>query len=218
MKLDHLIFGQLRKLQHATTLMRVTRTYHTALRRAWDENAGFGSIEFYTVTLAESYLPEIKKRYAPVLAFLIGQELKDAVRRAADAQPVTPTPAAPLTLVTLSHRMWYDGNAQEALAEIITEWCSQNSVPAHFKWNAEGDIEIRAETGPLGVALLHFKSGLTWRELESECSARGLQTHDVFWWLLDLRPAPFARVNPLVWPVNTPDIYETAKCLIHEPA
>lgn len=214
MKLDHLTFGQLYQLAQPETLMRVTATYHSALRTAWDAEGGHGSIEDFSVSLAEAYSPEIKKRYSPKLSFLQGLALKTALRKAADAQTIRPTPGRSLVLRTIETRRYRNGTVRSVLADLIMEFCRLSGVRAWVREVSNKNLEVHVETDAWGVKLLWHRSGLRFSTIMQFCLDAGLRPGAVFFWLDDYTSAT-DRINPLVAMVNTPDVHEIAAQFVH---
>lgn len=215
MKIDHLTFGQLLKLQSVENLARVTRAYHKALRRHFDDNDGGGSIEFYTVLLAETYFPEFAAPWKRVLAFLRSPELKLALRRSAKAQRVPRLPGYWATFIMLERRAFPNRKVRWALAGLIVTHCKHSGVPATLRANDNEDFFVYVETNQLGCEVIRHKPGLKWSTISQFCNEMGVDPERVFWWLPKAGDRTGWRINPALWPVNTPDFQETAKQLIY---
>jgi hypothetical protein len=207
MKLDHLTFGQLFKLALPETLMRATRAYHNVLRRQWKYDG-------FSVAAAEEHAsPYFIDKWKRMLDFLRGPELKSALRKAAAAQAITPTPGAPFPFMTVNRFKFPDYRNRLAVSGLILMHCRHNGVPAKCRVTPDGDFEIRVETGPLGCALLCHKPGLKLSTIDKFCQDTGIHTWGPFPWV-PLGTPRDARINPCVWPTNTPGVQEIAKELI----
>lgn len=213
MKLDHLTFGQLLKLADVGTLMRVTRAYHRALRRHFDDNDGGGSIEFYTVYLAETYFPEFAAPWKRVLAFLRSAELKSALKKSARAATIPPSCYVSIYRKLDAHR-FPDERVRHALAAIVATHVKCHGVPAVVTETADGSYVVKVATDSMGCALLTHKPGLKWSTIELLCYQMNVNTDKIFWWLSEHRDKTGWRVNPALWPVNTPDCMEHALDLV----
>jgi hypothetical protein len=210
MKLDHLTFGQLLKLRDVDTLMRVTKAYHKALRRVWclrrrDE---------FSVTAAEQFLPLFAQPWQQVIEWLKGPELRSAVKKAARGMTIPPSCYVSVYRELTVHR-FPNRRTREALASMIATHCKCHGVPAVVQ--GETDLRVYVATDSMGCALLQEKPGLKWSTIELMCYEMNVNTDRVFWWLSEYRDKTGWRVNPALWPVNTPDVSEWVKELVYEP-
>jgi hypothetical protein len=191
MRISHLTFGQLFKLTHATTFMRIDSARTAALHRS-------------------NYAPGVAGRYDRVLAFLRGPELKQALRDAAAAQDI---PYVPGTALELCRFRW--SQLAYAHANIVYTFCKLSGAIVNV--HTEGsDVVVRVDTTPLGIAALNYKPGLKWKTICQECAIENLRSpFDIFWWLTPIIPLrENDRLNPAVWPCNTPDVAAIAESLV----
>lgn len=211
MKLDHLTFGQLYKLADISTLMRVTRAYHKALRRVWDTDSlfqtGLGADLPYSVSEAELCYPMTACPWTRLLAFLRSDELKSAVKKAARAVQIPPSCYVSVYR-TLNPYRFPDKRVRHALASIIATHVKCHGVPAVVSEMADGSYAVRVATDEMGCAVLMHKPGLKWSTIELMCYEMNVNIDKVFWWLSEYRDKTGWRVNPALWPVNTPDCQE----------
>lgn len=217
MNLEKLSFGQLYKLAQPETLMRVTAAYHRALRRAWNADPAFVPEDF-SVSLAEkpgnfSYFAVPWRR---TIAFLRSSDLRRRLRIAADCQSVPLVPGSWLSLWDISPRRFYHPRVRAALAAMVMYLCEKNRVPCVFSEDHD-IIKLRAETSALGIKLLLYKSGISWDRVIYFCEAYEVKPQNVFWWIETAQMSPPMLINPLVWPVNTPDVYEVGRTLVYAP-
>jgi hypothetical protein len=213
MRINNLTFGQLLKLKHPTTLMRVTRARDAALRTCWG-----GAVPGFFVSLAERAFPAVAARYNKVIAFLTGHELRAALRKAADEAQVPYIPGARRVLVSI--RLGVLPQAKwEAMtrATTIQAMCWAAGVPSFFtiepyRWGPE--LVVYAETNELGEMLLLNRHGLPWGMLCALCENMDVSAARVFDWVPQDYRDRNALVNPIVFPVNTPDSAEIAESLL----
>lgn len=213
MRVDHLTFGQLYRLASPENLCRVTKAYHKWLRRFWDDNDGFGSIEPFSVGLAQAYCPIEATPWCRVLAFLRDSELRSALRRAAKDQ-VVPYHPGYLTLFRTLNR-FIDQRTQSALGSLIVMHCKHCGVPAHLRENTSGDYCVFVESNEAGCAVLTYKPGLKWSTIKQFCDEMNVSADRVFWWLPEGDRTGW-RINPSNWPVNTPDFQKAADELVYK--
>lgn len=226
MKIDHLTFGQLYKLYSHHNLCRVVAAYEGMLRRHWDietpaNERHHARLNEFSVTGAERIFFKQAAPWRRVIAFLKGSELRSAVRRAADAQDIPYLPGAKLELCRIPVFGRTEAEA-EALAAIIMWHCQRSGAMAFWKCTREtigyNAIVIAVETGPLGIRILQYRHGLPWNEIAAMCWAKGVDPERLFDWVPQehRRAERFedTRVNPCVWPMNTPDRHEIAKQLL----
>jgi len=209
--LDQYTFGQLLKLAQPETLIEVTRGYHAFLRAEVPDATVNG---IYSYALAEASLePHLTRCWREKLNFLTGGELKAALRKAAEKQKIAPMIGHPHPFMVINRFKFPNYKARLALSGLILMHCRHNGVPASCKVNAQEDFEITTECGPFGHTLLRYKPGLKWQTIEKFCYEMGISVWLPFPWVS--HSLPFGtRVNPCVWPVNSPDVNETASQLI----
>lgn len=215
MKLTHLNFAQLHRLASPANLLRVTTAYHKALHRLWDSEDGGGSIEFFTVGLAEAYFPEFCKPWQRVLLFLRSDALKTALRKAADDFAIQCTPE-PWTPVCVLEARRFPTQVRTVLSGLVYRLCRNNNLAARIQTHElSEDVRVVADCNAHGPTVLLYQSGIAWGVICETLRAYNLAPFEVFPWLVlaDLRPT--TRVNPLQWPVNTPDFYEHGKTLAY---
>jgi hypothetical protein len=195
MKISHLTFGQLYKLASARTIMRVDAARTEAANAYYQHR-----VPCWTYVT----------RFDCVLAFLRGPELKRALRDAAAAQDI---PYVPGTALELCRFRW--SQLAYAHANIIYTFCKLSGAIVHV--HTEGsDVVVRVDTTPLGIAALNYKPGLKWKTICQECAIENLRSpFDIFWWLTPIIPLrENDRLNPAVWPCNTPDVAAIAESLV----
>src|SRR5579862_2977493 len=208
MKIKHLTFGQLFRLQSIQNLMRLTQRYHTRLEQAWESH---GQPRYsFMVWKAERTFLEIARFYKPVIEFIRGPEVRRALRIAADSQPIQITPGywKPFRDVT----RWSQGMDSMALARLTADFCNAAGCPTKISRSKHGFL-VSVETNDIGTMILRYRTGVSYATLRRYCEDGNLDFDRLFWWL----PAGDKtgwRINPCTQPVNTPDIYEYAKALI----
>lgn len=208
MKLDHLNFSQLYKLAQPETLMRVTKAYHKALRRA----AGATDGQWLAYAAAAREFPEIENRYQSVIDFLTGPELRRALRDAADREPLPVACVGLHPFMEINRWKFPRPEVRAALATLVCLHCKRKGAKA--AWRNFGDhIEIRTNQGPRGSALLMHKRGIKWGQILEFCAVAQVPVWQVFPWV-PLLTDDRARVNPCVWPVNIPSVDEISQDLI----
>lgn len=216
MKLDHLTFAQLYKLAQPETLMRVERVYHHRLRLAWEQLGMPHGVEF-SVTAAERLFPGTAARYAGVLDFLKGHELKRALRHAADRTPietyaVKPSVWAPVRVIQA--RRYRNPSVRAALADLIEIHCRNGGIPTQVRGHGNGDLTVCAPVSSEGIRVLWHRTGIEVRDVRSMCFANEVTPEQLFFWLRSDVPDTSA-INPIVALVNTPDVDEIALQFIH---
>lgn len=209
MKLDHLTFGQLYKLKSPETLMRVTQAYHKALRRKWDAEI-YEWCSFF-VARAEETFPAFSEPWRRVIQFLCSAELKSALRKSAVDTRIPPS-CYVSALRVLPNRGFPNATIRKSLAAAIVAHCEANCVPACVMDFIDRTI-VYAATDSMGCAVLESKPGLPWADIEKLCYQLNVCVDRIFWWLPEGDRTGW-RVNPMNWPVNTPDVQEAAKELV----
>ena len=198
MKLNHLTFGQLYRLQHERNLCRVLAAYHAALEKRWSAFWPDRKSHF-SVGGAELLLPNMAARYHKVLDFLRGPELKAAVCAAADRDPVHWLPAGRSELKRILVAEYSRSRNAVALARLVQRLAAKAGIPADAEEDAEGNLFIYASTDDLGVAQLHYRRGLPWQEIVDLCYNMQVSPYEVFRWMP--RNHFFGRpINPLFRP------------------
>lgn len=207
MKLHHLSFAQLHRLQSPDNLIRVTSAYHKALRVCW-KDMGYGYTRgMFFVLEAEKICPSVSARYKPVLTALRSPELKTALRKAADAEMVPASPA--FKLLTDWNNSRLTRNRALVWAHLIVFFCSQHGVPAKVD-QCELGIWVGAES--IGVSQLHYRTGLPWKYIKDYCAAFAVDPWDIFWWV----PRDYTgTINPLNRPVATLDVADFIPSILY---
>jgi hypothetical protein len=198
MKISHLTFGQLYKLAHPWNFMRLEAARYAAMNRA---RAALGT---------EVAPPHVAARYNKVMDFLRGPELKAALKAAAAEQDIPYVPGAALELCRFR---W--SQLAYAHANIVYTFCKLYGAVAQVL--VEGsDVVVRVDTTPLGIAAMNYHPGLKWKTICQECAIENLRSPlDIFWWLSPIAPlGENERLNPAVWPCNTPDVAAIAESLV----
>jgi hypothetical protein len=210
MKLNHLTFGQLAKLQSTETLVRVTRVFHTALALEWERR--FSHLPGRTVFELKTLFPKIVSRYEPVLRFLVSPELRRARRLAAEKASILMIPGGAKQIRTCDY--WTSKGKKEAfeLAQLCKTFCQARNIPAKIQ-HRQGAYIVIADTDSLGAEALWAHPGVRISTLEQFCEMGDVSMRDVFWWLPANVP-PQARVNPLLRCINTPDFQDYANEII----
>jgi hypothetical protein len=203
---EQLTFGELYALGNPGGIMEITREYHGKLRKM---NPGI-----FSYSAASKICPEILNQFQPVLDFVRSPEYKRLLRIAADVATVRRTPGYFSPLFIIENRRFTERDQRAAMLELITDWCESNGVRVQVRIMREY-TEILAETDQLGGLVLIYKSGMPWKDIEDTCMGLGVDATQLFYWLNGLLPSLSHRINPLVWPVNTPDVYEIASTLVH---
>ncbi len=78
---------------------------------------------------------------------------------------------------------------------------------------AEEGICVLVATDSGGCALLENKPGLKWSTIELMCYEMNVNVDRVFW-LSEYRDKTGWRVNPALWPLDTPDCSQRALELV----
>jgi hypothetical protein len=200
MKISHLTFGQLFKLTHSTTFMRIDSARTEAKNAYFNKDDRAGSWSYV-------------RRFDYVLDFLRGPEVKAALKAAAAAQEIPYVPGAALEFCRIPFR--HHQQLAVAHARIVYTFCKLAGAVPVVDWSAK-EIVVRVDTTPLGIAALNYKPGLKWKTLKWECGIENTKSpFDIFWWLQLAAPLQDDdRVNPAVWPCNTPDVAATAERLV----
>lgn len=207
MKLNHLTFGQLLKLESASNLCRVTLAYHNALAAAWASNSPGG--QPFVVASAEFRFPKIARRYKAVLDFLRGSELKRACRIAASEQAIPRIPGAATRIRTCE---WWTPKSERhayGLALICKCFAEACGVPAKIR-RSQSAYTVTAETNEFGRSILLRKPGCTLVSLAQFCEDGNMDFNAIFWWANLLPSKTCWRVNPLLRCLDTPDIADNA--------
>jgi hypothetical protein len=200
MKISHLTFGQLFKLTHSTTFMRIDSA------RTEAKNAYFNKDD-------RAYSWAYVRRFDYVLDFLRGPEMKLALRDAAAAQEIPYVPGAALEFCRIPFR--HNRALMFAHARIVYTFCKLAGAVPVIVQDDRGPV-VKVDTTPLGIAALNYKPGLKWKTLKWECGIENTKSpFDIFWWLQLAAPLQDDdRVNPAVWPCNTPRVAEIAESLV----
>jgi hypothetical protein len=214
MRIEHLTFGQLYRLGHEKTLMRVTRCYHAALREAWMSN-NFLNPHPFTVRAAALVFTCMARRYTRVLDFLRGPELKRAVRLAAEEQRIPHIPGASRIIRVCDYWTCHSQKEQFQLARLCVSFCQALNIPAKIE-HRDRAYTVRAETNALGVAILLRHPGVSIETIRQFLSDGNVSLSGPFWWLPSLGTSPKARVNPILRCINTPDFPSYARAIIFE--
>lgn len=205
--LSKLTFGQLYKLQSAETLARVTRVYHTILKRMWNAELTPGMP--YTVHAAEVMFDITARPWQRVLDFLRGPELKKSLKGAAESE----TPKNHYGLWTEYARVYVsESNRIRALtrAVCIRGHLREQKLLTYLTKEDATDSRgisfvVRAMTDEATCLLVRHKRGMDWTSIRELCWQQGCDPREVFWWV------PFGFdgfVNPAIKPAHTPDLYE----------
>lgn len=212
MKISHLKFAQLHQLTSLPTLCRVTRTFHSALRTAWNANTPGGQI--FTVSAAQFRFPAIARRYRRVLAFLTSDDLKRHVRLVAEVTPIRLEQHGFHRIRSCDY--WTDQGKKEAfeLARLCKSFCEALEVPAQIS-HKHRVYHVTVSTDVLGVAVLREHPGVSVLTIARFLDFGNCPLRGPFWWL-PRGTAPTARVNPLLRCINTPDTHTYAKSIIFQ--
>jgi hypothetical protein len=200
MRLSHLTFGQLYKLASARTIMRV-------------DSARTEAVQAYHNKDDRAYSWHYVRRFDYVLDFLRGPEVKAALKAAAAAQEIPYMPGASLELCRIPFR--HNRALMFAHARIVYTFCKLAGAVPVIVQDDRGPV-VRVDTTPLGIAALNYKPGLKWKTICQECAIENLRSpFDIFWWLTPIIPLrENDRLNPAVWPCNTPDVAAIAESLV----
>lgn len=144
-------------------------------------------------------------------------ELREALRRAADAQTLPTWPGA---LTQMRVCMFYDAATEKdayGLATIQRVFIEQSGVRAKIV-REPGAFIVWAETNVFGALVLFYRSGCTLHSLQQFCIDGDLNFSEIFWWVSLAGPvAGENTINPLRRCLNTPDVQENAKALVNAP-
>lgn len=214
MRTSHLTFGQLLKLKHPVTLMRVTQAYHSALLRRWEA----GCNGEFMVLKAERMFPTVAARYQKLLAWLQGQELRTLLREAASSQRPLRIPGAKTVLVAIRLGVLPQAKLEAiSRATCIQALCHQAGLPCwwevvEYPWAKM--LTVFTETDETGVSNLCWRMGIPFNTLRVLCQNLEVSADAVFYWVPEELRAANVMVNPVVFPMNTPNCEEIAQELL----
>lgn len=201
MDFSKLTFKQLYNAQSAATLTNVESEYRHALK----DVAGDTEAEF-----------DIRERFERVIALLKSDELRHATRSRAARTTVTRTLGEWTQVARFPFFCGVGLQTATGLA-VISRYFASLYVTARIENKADA-FEVWAETNEMGKLCLIYKPGIRFPYLLRLVEQFNLQPiySSMFWWL-PARNENACRwwVNPLVQPVNTPDVSEYAKSLIY---
>jgi hypothetical protein len=226
MRIGHLTFGQLYKLHNQCTLMRVTAAYHGALERAHNErerdrtqyydetdqwSEGPDDVQSFEaaggVAVAKEMFPGVAAPWEKLIAFLVGPELRAALRKAAGEAPARIVTGMWSDLTFCHTRDVGGAPAAHCRALAIRYFSQRLGIPAIITSGGDGLDEhfcVRVETDSMGAAVIRHHPGIPWDELREYCAAVCWpgEPEYTFWWV----PEDFSGlVNPCLKPIRTPD-------------
>jgi hypothetical protein len=199
MNLSKLTFGQLYKLHHTSTLMRVTAAYHGALERLWFED---GNEIPFTVSAAKRMFPTTATAWERLISFLTGPELRAALRKSAGEAPVRVLPGIWSMLTVWSYRDVGGRDGAVSRALVTGYFCSRLGVPSRLAFLSDA-AQVFVMTDEIGAEAIRFHPGIDWSELAEYCVATPAEPAQTFWWI---QTQEFrGLVNPCLRPIRTPD-------------
>lgn len=216
MRTDHLTFGQLFKLYSPANLVRVTQAYEKMLARRWPCLTS----EPFVVSRAERVFLREAAPWKRLLLWMRSPELFSIVRRAADeAQPLH-VPGGRALLASINLGILPQAKVEAVTrAHAISVLCRTASVPC--SWNIVerpwgNTLEVYADTNAIGVVILTYRHGLTFNTLRAVCEHLEVSADGVFRWVPEEHRAANGKVNPITFPMDTPDCAEIAHHLVAE--
>jgi hypothetical protein len=211
MKIDHLNFAQLYKLQHQRNIVRFENSYYAMMERRWRKWAGVSGAKF-RFSSAEDTFVKLRDAHRGVLRLLRSRYFAAQLRHAADLETPLVTPGYAREFRAMP---WTFRQDAQALATLIKAFVLSKGVPAFVVRYSPRVIgpsySVMVETDETGCALLTHKTGWRVQRITEMTGHRYMRA--LFPWL----PAGISsgRINPCNWPCNTPDVDEVAKRLVH---